>query len=146
MNDTHSQGCPIKFMNHSDAAKRIRDVYELHRLGAGNAAINKWIACKLEDGSSDNVLYDSKLDAVKHQHHNEQFYMFIKIPPSGMTVCEAEILLTTHRRMYEKGLRMTDPDHRHGGPDLIKRLTWSDQLAAMRGAVTGLILPGYDKN
>jgi hypothetical protein len=61
-----------------------------------------------------------------------------------MNVCEAEVMLKTHRTLYEKGLRMTDPDSRTGGKDFIKRASVEDQLALSRGVVTGLLMPGKD--
>jgi hypothetical protein len=141
----HEAYCRYKALGHTDAAKRFSDTYNLHKIGAGSAANGKWIAIALHDGSSDDTLYDDKLAAVTHQRHNEQFYVFIRIVPPSMRVCDAEVMLDTHRRMYDAGIRMTDPDHKHGGMDVIKRLTQSDQLAWARGAVTGLIMP-WERN
>lgn len=141
MTDIHEPWCQSKGQSHSDAAKRLSDTYNLHRVALGLDAIGKWFAAALNDGGGDNTLYDSKYECVRHQHHNEQYYTYIKINPSTMKVCEAEVMLKTARRLYDNGMRMTDPDHKHGGPDLIKRLTVSDQLAQMRGAVTNLKMP-----
>jgi hypothetical protein len=140
---THEAYCRIK--QHSDAAKRFCDTYNLHKIGAGKASLGKWIAVRLSDGTSDDTLYDDKLAAVTHQHHNEQLYAFVCIAPPSMKVCDAEVLIRTHRKMYDAGMRMTDPDHKHGGMDLITRLTQSDQLAMSRGAVTGLRMP-WERN
>lgn len=145
MTQTHEAYCQYKALGHTDAAKRMCDTYNLHKIGAVNGGVGKWIAVRLSDGSSDNVLYDDKLAAVTHQHGNEQWYAFICIVPPSMKVCDAEVMLNAHRRMYDAGLRMTDPDHRHGGMDVIKRLTQTDQLAWARGAVTGLIMP-WERN
>ena len=131
----------MKAFNHSDAAKRLADTYNLHRIGGGYSAIGKWFAAALHDGHSDDVLYDNKRECVRHQRHNEQYYTFVKICPSDMATCEAEVMLRTARQLYDKGMRMADPDHKHGGPDIIKRLTVEDQLAAMNGRVTGLVMP-----
>lgn len=141
MSGQHEPWCRMKMVSHTDAAKRLCDDFNLHRVAAPYDSIGKWMASALHDGGSDRVLYDSKLDAVRHQHHNEQWYTFIKIIPSSMNVCEAEVVLATARNLYDKGLRLTDPDHRHGGPDLIKRLTVEDALAQGRGVVQGLIMP-----
>ena len=138
----HTPWCTMKQTGHSDAAKRVADVYNLHRIGAGLNAVGKWFAVRLDDGRSDDVLYDYKIEAVRHQHHNEKHYAFLKIAPCDMKTCEAEVMLGTSRQMYKNGMRMTDPDHRHGGPDLITRLTVEDQLAMMRGIVTNLKMPG----
>lgn len=138
----HEPWCRHKALGHSDAAKRIVDTYNLHRLGGGYDAIGKWFASALSDGRSDSVLYDSKLDCVKHQHHNEMYYAYTKIIPGSMNICEAEVMLKTTRNLYDKGLRVADPDHRRGGLDVIKRLSVEDQLAQSRGINTNLTLPG----
>lgn len=137
----HQSWCLQKAFGHTDAAKRLADTYNLHRVALGLDAVGKWIAVSLAEGRSDNVLYDSKLDCVKRQHHNESYYAFIKVGPSGMDECEAEVMLRTNRTLYENGMRMADPDHAHGGPDVIKRLTVEDQLAQALGVNTGLIMP-----
>lgn len=118
---------------HSDAAKRIYDNYHLHRSADYYGSIGKWIACALNDGSSDGEKYDSKSDCIRHQHHNEQFYAYIQITPAMMTVCSAEIFLGVTRRLYDAGIRMADPDHREGGRQLITRTSVEDQMAYLRG-------------
>lgn len=135
----HNPRCPIinrTALNlHSDAAKRIVDVYNMHRAADPYGCIGFWIACALNDGSSDNVLYESKRDAIKHQHHNENYYTFIQIVPSTMTECEAEVMLKVARMAYDSGMRVTDGLSRH---DLIKRLGWEDQLALADGIASNV--------
>ena len=138
----HQAWCQQKLVGHSDAAKRVCDTYNLHRVALGYDAIGKWIACALSDGRSDNEAYDSKRDAVRHQHHNEQYYTFVKIGPPSMDLCEAEVMLKTQRSLYDKGLRMSDPDDKSGGREVIKRLTVEDQLQQAIGRNTNLIIPG----
>ena len=137
----HDQGCPKIGMGHSDEAMRVWEAYHLHRTADLHGSLGKWIACALQDGRHDNQLYDSKRDAVTHQHHNEQYYTFIQITRANMSVCAAEVMLDLARRMYSKGIRMTDPDHASGGRDVIRRLTTEDQVAMSKGRITGLILP-----
>jgi hypothetical protein len=136
---THQLRCPVENRTplnlHSDAAKRVSDTYLMHRSADPYGCIGKWIACALQDGSSDNTLYDSKQDAIRHQHHNENWYTFIQIVPSMMTECEAEVMLKVARMIYDKGGRMSDGFNRH---DLIKRLGWEDQLALSEGHVTNV--------
>lgn len=139
--ERHEPWCQAKLMGHEDAAKRIADEYNLHRIGDEYGSIGKWIACALHDGRSDGVLYDSKPDAIRHQHHNEQWYTFIKINPHSMNACEAAVMLKTARNLYDAGLRLADPDDRHGGKEVIKRLTVEDQKAQAVGRNTNLILP-----
>ena len=137
MNRTqHQPRCPIEnwtaLGDHSDAAKRIADIYSLHRLADPYGNIGFWIACALADGQSDMVLYETKRDAIRHQHHNENWYTFIQIVPSTMTPCEAEVMLKVARMAYDRGWRITDGLSRR---DLIKRLGWEDQIALSKGTV-----------
>lgn len=141
----HQMWCRQKAFPHTDAAKRLADVYNLHRVGAPFDSIGKWIAVRLSDGSTDHTLYDTKRDAILHQHHNEQWYVFVKIVPTSMRECEAEVMLSVHRKLYDNGLRMTDPDDKHGGKDVIKRVTAEDMHALSRGRATNLILPRIER-
>jgi hypothetical protein len=133
----HDISCRRKAFNHSDAAKRVSDEYNLHKLADPYGCIGKWIAITLHDGSSDHTLYDRKQQAVQHQHHNEQWYAFIQIKPVTMSTCEAETYLTVMRRVYDAGLRMADPDNVTGGKEVIRRLTREDQRSQLQTIRTG---------
>lgn len=139
----HNRSCPAKFLSqHTDAAKRVADTWNLHRIGDSNAAVRKWFAARMDDGTSDHVLYDSKQDAVRHQHHDEQFYAYLRIMPFTLTPCESEVYLVGARKLYDAGMRMADPDDVNGGKDVIKRSTWDDQTAQSLFLVNqNLILP-----
>jgi hypothetical protein len=139
----HERWCQSQ--DHDDAAKRLSDTYNLHRIGASDYAIGKWFAASLSEGRSDDVLYDSKRDAVRGQKHNEQYYTFIKIIPTGMNECEAAVMLKMARKLYDNGMRLADPEHRTGGLDVIKRVSIEDMLAAAEGMPTNLTFPrkGY---
>lgn len=147
----HTIQCKQKAFDHSDAAKRVSDNYNLHRVANPYDSIGKWIAVALSDGHSDGTLYDSKRDCVSHQHHDEMWYAYIRINPTSMTPCDAEIFLKMHRMMYEKGIRLADPDDVSGGKEVIKRSTREDQSSLMRSIQSGgtirprnLLLPGDD--
>ncbi len=88
-----------------DAARRLSDEITLHAI-AGSAG--KWAAVKLQDGSSDHTAYGSRSDAVIHQAGPE-YCTFVLIPPSGMTVKEADVLLDFWRKVYDAGFRAVDP-------------------------------------
>lgn len=137
----HTQWCTSKALPHDDAARRIADTYNLHLLGGGHASIGRWFAARLEDGNATDTLYDTKRDAVRHQHHDEQFYTFIKIGPHDMDVCSAAVMLKVARSIFDKGIRLADPDDVNGGKDIIKRVTAEDQHAQMRGRNTNLSMP-----
>lgn len=139
---THEPWCKRRV--HQDPARRFSDQYNLHRLANGAAnldCVGKWFAVRLSDGKGDGVLYDSKLDCVVHQKGSEHHYVYTRIGPQSMNPCEADVMLRTHRRMYDRGMRMVDPDHRAGGLELIKRSSIEDQLAAMRGIAKNLRMP-----
>ena len=141
MSYMHQQHCPLENRiadnGHSDAARRIADTFTLHRLADPYGCIGQWIACRLDDGTSDNTLYDSKAHAITFQKHYENYYTFIQMVPSQMTACEAEVMLKIARMVYDAGGRMSDGYSRH---DLIKRLGWEDQNALSKGIVTNVQL------
>jgi hypothetical protein len=126
---THDPGCPLK--THSDAARRCSDAANLHVSALGFDSVRKWVAVRLADGGSDGTLYDTKREAVRHQPH-EHLCAYICIAPNGMSVCSAESFLSTHRKLYDAGFRLADPDASHGGRQVIPRLTNEDQARQMR--------------
>lgn len=92
-----------------DAARRCADAYNFQITVHGENAYGRWIAVRLIDGSSDATLYDSKADAVRHQLHEMQC-AYICIVPGTMTADDAESFLRTNRKLYDAGLRLSDPD------------------------------------
>ena len=144
----HDTDCPAQGLGHSDSAKRVSDAYRLHKAALGLSAIGRWFAVALADGTGGGQLYDCKRDAVRAQHHDETFYAFVCISPGDMSVCEAEGFLQVNRMLYDKGIRLADPDSRHGGRDVIRRLAVEDDRSLMRSiasrgrlAPSNLIMP-----
>lgn len=127
----HVGGCPGRAIGHTDPAKRISDATLLHWVAGKWDTVGKWMAFKLQDGRSDNVLYDNKRDAVRHQS-DEFLCMYVKLAPGGMNVCEAEAMLKFTRQAYNNGFRLPDPDARSGGPDLIPRVGMEKVKAQIR--------------
>lgn len=132
MNYQHDPGCRYAAfgMPHTDAAKRVSDTYNLHLEAGksfGNSNVGKVIALALSDGRSDGTVYDSMYDAVRHQHHNEDYYAFAKINPSSMSPCDAESFLKMERLRYDAQMKLADRDHKKGGYALIPRLNAEDQ-------------------
>ena len=127
--------CRYSVKGHSDAAKRISDAATLAWVFRGwDGSVGKWMAFKLEDGSTDHTVYDTKRDAILHVS-NELNYAFFKLHPMGMTVCEAEIMLQFTRDAVKRGFRLADPDKKNGGTDIIPRIgseNVSNQLYALR--------------
>jgi hypothetical protein len=117
------------------AAQRAADAINLHLLAQGwDALRNSWIAIKLEDGSSDGVLYDSKQDATRHQRYEQQCYYFSYRNCQVMvTPRDIAIVLQFAREAYDAGLRFVDPDDRTGGPTPIMTAARYDNLRARLG-------------
>jgi hypothetical protein len=140
----HDPGCRYARPDgggHSDAAKRMSDHYNLHK--AAGAIVGWWLAFALADGAHDGTAYPAKLEAVAHQHHAEWWCAFVRIGPSVMSVCEAESQLYMYRMQAK--LKLADRENKHGGLDVITRVTREDharQMAALRSG-TGLIGLGY---
>lgn len=90
---------------------------------------NKVIAFKLADGTYDGTLYDSKRDAVRHQHGNEQWYAYFYFRNclGGTNAKEMAIFLLWNRDAYDAGARMPDPDDVNGGRDVLITAARGDQ-------------------
>lgn len=127
----HDPGCEFAdASDHSDAAKRIADAYNLHRIagaGLGLSQVGKVFAARLSDGTSDGVLYDDIRDAIRHQKHNARWYCYLRIQRDAMTVCNAASFLKFHREADKAGLNFVG---RHDEPqsamEIIPRLTVED--------------------
>jgi hypothetical protein len=116
----HDSGCRYARESdggHSDAAQRVADEHNLHRIASGDAAVGRFVACALADGRSDHVLYDTKADAEQHQHGADRERVYIRINIRSMSVCGAASLLRTARMLYDLG------NHQTGDRVVIPRLT-----------------------
>lgn len=115
----------------TDAGKRAFDIVRgLAIFTDYDTRVRSWIAIRLEDGGSDQVLYDSKKEAIRHQAFEQQCaYFSYRGAPNGFTSAkDAAIWLEYHRQLYTNGMRLVDPDDAHGGPDIIMP-TANEQLA-----------------
>lgn len=110
-----------------DAGKRASDTITMHVLCGG---VGKWVALRLIDGGSDNVLYDTRADAIRHQLY-EEYCAYVCIPPSGMSQQDATEWLAFNRQLYDAGWHLSDPDHTPIMPNRIEDAQRkSRQLAA----------------
>jgi hypothetical protein len=91
----------------------------------------RWIAFRLVDGSADRTIYDTKQDAVRHQS-DEFLCGYVKLNLMPMTECEAEVVLVMHRKLYDNGFRMPDPDRKDGGKQPITPIVKADRIAAIQ--------------
>jgi hypothetical protein len=134
----HVAGCQMRAMGHTDAAKRVCDSVNMYTVAMGanwawENAVGRWMAFKLEDGSTDNTLYGTKQDAVRNQS-DEFMCMYLRLGAGGMNICEAEIMLKMHRKAYSTGFRWyPDRDSRSGGLSIIPRIGTSEVQDQIRG-------------
>lgn len=95
-----------------DAARRFRDTVAMHQAALTRDEIiaKRFIALRLSDCGSDNTVYDSFDEAVRHQrssvHPNLCFYFQIPLERINEYVCDT--LLFYERTAREHGYR---PDH-----------------------------------
>jgi hypothetical protein len=85
-----------------EAGKRMADALNLHVV-AGQS-FGRWVAVRLEDGSSDGVLYDSRGDAIRHQVHETQCW-YEALKPASYTADECALTLAYARAAYDSGWR-----------------------------------------
>jgi hypothetical protein len=112
----------------TDAARRMSDAINA-RITFGSWEIrNCWMAFRLQDGSTDGNLYDTKADAIRHVSNYKYWAFFcFRNAMQGAKPFDCQIFLDLHRHAYENGGQLTDPDARHpnnprimtGGSDLI---------------------------
>lgn len=88
-----------------DPAKRCSSIVTMHAIAGG---AGRWCAIRLSDGGSDNVLYDTRADAIKHQLY-EEYCCYVCVQPGGMTVNDAREWMTFNRALYDAGWHLADP-------------------------------------
>lgn len=80
----------------------------LHVTIHGQDAVDKWVAIRLSDGTSDGRLYDTKAEAMRFQLHEQQC-AYVCIPITGMSPRAAANYLNFTRFLYDRGMRFQDP-------------------------------------
>lgn len=109
-------------MQPSPEAQRMSDVVMGHLAEHGMEAVGRWVAIRLSDGGSDGVLYDHKQEAIRFQLHEKQC-VYTQLLPEGMSVRAAQAFLNVHRKLYDAGMQMADPDRQVEIPQ--RRETWA---------------------
>lgn len=78
------------------------------------------MAFRLQDGTSDGNLYDTKKDAIRHVGDYKYWAFFcFRNALGGANPKDCQLFLDMHRHAYENNGQLTDPDDIHGGPDTI---------------------------
>ena len=101
----------------TDAAKRMHDTINLmHIARTWDELKNGWMAFKLADGTTDNILYATRADAIKHQLHEQTcLYLCMRKTLGGIPLRDCQLLIDLHRHIYDAGGRLADPE----APDFI---------------------------
>jgi hypothetical protein len=124
----------------TDAARRAYDVIQAYVAFVDwETRIRSWVALRLADGSSDGNLYESRLEAVRHQPDEQlcAYYGYRNSPNGFASRKDAQLYMDYHRMAYDQGFRLPDPDDKHGGPELIMP-TAQEQLMLQRQAWAGM--------
>lgn len=118
-----------------DAGKRIADEFALHRLADPIGNLGKFFAVRLQDATSNHVLYDSMAEARRDigRRDDENRWMYVQIVPSTLPARDAAILLRAQRKMYDAGIRVSDME----GRVMIPRVARDDQIAQLRSVFKG---------
>lgn len=104
----------------TDAGKRCSDVINLHRLMVTN--VGGWAAIRLSDGGSDDVVYDTREDAIRCQLHEMQC-AYISIPADYMSPEDADAFLRIMRNLYDNNMRLADPAAPHFVTPTVRRMS-----------------------
>lgn len=87
-----------------EAGKRMADALNLALVAGGIAVTGRWMAFSLADGRSDNVLYDTRDDAIRHQFH-ETLAHYEQMRPRSWSADECAMTLQYARAAYGAGWR-----------------------------------------
>lgn len=73
--------------------------------------VNSWMAFRMVDGSSDNVLYDTREDAVAHQPDDKRcFYLCMRNAQGGVKALDAQLLINMQRQILDAGGALSEPE------------------------------------
>jgi hypothetical protein len=124
-----------KYIELIECGQRIHDEYVLHRLADPIGNLGQFFAVRLQDGTSNHVLYPS-MDAARRdigRREVEDRWMYIQLVPTTLPVRDAAILLRVQRRMYDAGIRVSSMD----GRTMIPRVSREDYAAQVRSIFRG---------
>jgi hypothetical protein len=137
----HGRAVCSECCNIPDSARRAYDIVRSYTAFVEyDERIRSWVALRLEDGGSDGTLYDSKVDAIRHQTHEQScaYFSYRGAPNGFANVRDAAVWLEYHRHIYSRGGRNVDPDDAHGGPDVIMPTTQEQVMMQLRDLMPGV--------
>lgn len=94
-----------------DAAKRLSDAVALHLVADFDQAIRSIVVVKLEDGSTDGVLYASWDDACAKGVPDPRWYAPLRITPDGINERDARLWMRTMRMLPGIRTMPASPEH-----------------------------------
>jgi hypothetical protein len=94
-----------------DAAKRLSDTVALHLVADFERAIRSVIVVRLEDGSTDDTLYDSWDDACAKGTPDPRWFAPLRITPDGINERDARLWIRANKML--PGIRTLpgSPEH-----------------------------------
>ena len=115
----------------TDAAKRMSDLINLKVVcHTWEELVNGYMAFRLDDGGSDNVLYESKEQAVRHTDETRHAYFCFRQGMGGANPKDCQIFLDVNRAAHEAGVPLSNPETRRQ-PSLILS-TWGYDVLSGR--------------
>lgn len=118
-----------------DAGKRIAGEYATHRLADPIGNLGYFFAVRLQDATSNHVLYPS-MDAARRdigRRDDEDRWFYVQIVPTTLSARDAAILLRTQRKLHDAGIRVSSMD----GRVMIPRMTREDYASQVRSILYG---------
>lgn len=89
-----------------DVARRAADQVNVHVLAQGTAVHGRYVAIRLSDGGSDGNLYDTRVEAIRHQMRPDSC-AYSRIAVGGTTPKQMWIFIVYMRQVYENGGRFS---------------------------------------
>lgn len=117
---------------YTDAARRMTDAMNLHAV-----CRSRGIAVfALADGSTDNVAYETRDEAVRAKRWDRDNFLYLEIPAGGVSdPAEMQGCLDYARTLHAHGCRLPDPgEFRNGARDFpfhappVMRSDWATQI------------------
>jgi hypothetical protein len=133
--------CPLcgnlvcRHMPLSDAGRRMAEIVNNVRTAADWDDVKSgWMAFKLEDGSCDGTVYDSKSDAVWYMRNKaaKYFYLSLRQCMHGLKPDEATRILAMTRVQSERGRYHPTPDDLSDPINPITREDFTNELIATK--------------
>lgn len=95
-----------------DSGKRMAELVNLRVSSTPwDTIVHGWMAFRLQDGGSDNIIYDSREEAVNHQKDNKVcFYLCMRNAMGGIKALDAQLLINMQRQIHDAGGALSEPE------------------------------------